>query len=93
LTQDAGDEDTPQSRKCEKGESPVWQELDNYKVLQGKQLKTNGLKGKDKRYYQWDDWHKEIEVYDRNFKPLEVIDPIKGQKNPKSVQRHKPLQF
>jgi ankyrin repeat protein len=86
-------EETPQSRKCEKGESEIWQELDNYKVIQGKQVKTNSLSGKEKRYYQWDDWHKEIEVYDRHGKPLEVIDPEKGEIISKSLKTHKELKL
>jgi len=81
------------TRKCEKGESEIWQELDNYKVIQGKQVKTNFLSGKEKRYYQWDDWHKEIEVYDRHGKPLEVIDPVKGEIIPKSLKTHKKLKL
>ena len=75
------------------GESEIWQELDNYKVIQGKQVKTNSLSGKEKRYYQWDDWHKEIEVYDRHGNPLEVIDPEKGEIISKSLKTHKELKL
>ena len=84
--------ETPQSRKCEKGESGIWQELENYKVINGKQTKTNGLSGKKGRYYQWDDWHKEIEVYDSKGRPLEVIDPVKGEIIPKSVRKHRKIE-
>lgn len=85
---DEGGEDSQQSRKCEKAESAIWRNFDNYKMIKGKQTKTNSLPGKERRYYQWDDWHKEIEVYDRHGQPLEVIDPIKGKVIPKSVSMH-----
>ncbi|WPY00170.1 hypothetical protein Trichorick_00040 [Candidatus Trichorickettsia mobilis] len=53
---------------CEKAESPVWRELQNYK----KDIKTNGLSGKDRRYYKWDHLHNEIEMYDRNGNPIDA---------------------
>jgi hypothetical protein len=86
-------DDSPQSRKCEKPESKIWQEFDSYKVINGMQTKTNNLKGKDRRYYQWDNLHKEIEVYDHKFRPLEVLDPVKGEKIPKSVKSHKDIKW
>jgi len=52
----------------------VWKELKNYK----KDVKTNGLSGKDRRYYQWDYLHNDIEVFDKDFNHLGSIDPISG---------------
>ncbi|RGB43943.1 cytotoxic-domain-containing protein [Rhizophagus diaphanus] len=55
------------------GESPKWKELDSFR---GK-TKTTGT-GKDKKYYEWDFTHNDIEVYDKNGKHLGSMDPIKG---------------
>ncbi|MFI4983867.1 MAG: colicin E3/pyocin S6 family cytotoxin [Rickettsiales bacterium] len=37
---------------------------------------TNGLKGSDKRFYRFDTFHKDIEVYDGNGKNLGSLDPV-----------------
>ncbi|WP_425363532.1 colicin E3/pyocin S6 family cytotoxin [Candidatus Tisiphia endosymbiont of Hybos culiciformis] len=61
---DPGDlepDDDQQHRKsnCEKSESPIWKELENYKGG----IKTNGESGAKTRFYEWDYLHNEIEVY------------------------------
>ena len=43
-----------------KNESKIWQSLDNVK---GSNRKTSG-QGKDKKFYEWDNTHNDIEVYD-----------------------------
>ncbi len=62
-----------------KAESKVWRGLQPFK----KDVKTNGLLGKDKEYYKWDKLHNDIEVYDRNGKHL-------GSKNPTTGEMYKP---
>lgn len=46
-----------------KGESEVWQDLDNA----GNGRKQSGS-GSRRRYYEWDHTHNDIEVYDKNGK-------------------------
>ena len=58
-----------------KGESKVWKDLDNVK---GKDRKTSG-KGKNKKYYEWDNTHNDIEVYDKNGNHLGSMDPTTGE--------------
>jgi len=63
-----------------KKKSPFWKKLrkcgrDKY----GKTIKTNTKTGSEKRYYQWDDRHNDIEVYDRNGKHLGSMDPRVGK--------------
>ncbi|RGB40883.1 cytotoxic-domain-containing protein [Rhizophagus diaphanus] len=55
------------------GESPIWKGLKSYR---GK-TKTSG-NGKNKKYYEWDFTHKDIEVYDSNGKHLGSMDPVSG---------------
>lgn len=52
-----------------KAESPVWNGLQN---------SGNGIKTDGKRYYEWDNTHKDIEVYNKNDKHLGSMDPITG---------------
>jgi hypothetical protein len=40
------------------------------------EFKTNGLFGKDRRYYRWNDLYKEIEMYDTKGRNLCSIDPV-----------------
>ena len=77
--------------ECEKTESPIWKDLESYKVIDGKQTRTNGLTGKNKKYYQWDNMHKEVEMYDWNGKPLDALDPITGKMKNKDVSKHQYL--
>ena len=55
----------------------MWKELQHYK----KDVKTNGLSGKDRRYYQWDHTHNDIEVYSGTGKRqhLGSMDPKTGR--------------
>jgi hypothetical protein len=55
-------------------ESKQWKELEPYR---GK-YKTSG-EGREKRYYNWDFTHKDIEVYDRYGKHLGSMDPTTGE--------------
>lgn len=57
-----------------KAESKVWKELKPYK----KDVKTNGLSGRDKRYYKWDPLHNDIEVFDCGENHLGSMDPKTG---------------
>jgi len=61
--------------KIAKGNSSVWKKL---KTAKGK-TKTNGLKGKDKRFYEWDHTHGDIEVYDARGKHLGSMDGTTGE--------------
>lgn len=58
-----------------KSESPIWKSFDNVK---GSDRKTSGT-GKNKRYYEWDNTHNDIEVYDKNGKHLGSMDPTTGE--------------
>ncbi|MBZ8173994.1 hypothetical protein FOG27_00435 [Staphylococcus delphini] len=40
--------------------------------------KTSGS-GKNKRYYEWDNTHKEIEVYNSKGVHIGVMDPLTGK--------------
>jgi len=55
-------------------ESVQWKKLEPY---QGK-IKTSGT-GKNRRYYNWDHTHKDIEVYGSNRKHLGSMDPTTGK--------------
>ena len=63
-----------------RAESEVWNALQPFK---GK-TRTNGETGSDKRYYQWDRTHNNIEVYDSNRKHLGAMDPKTGEMVPNS---------
>ena len=56
-----------------KAESPIWKGLTNYK----NGIKTSGS-GKNLRYYSWDNFHNEIEVFNRFGDHLGVMDPSTG---------------
>ena len=58
-----------------KSEIPIWKSFDNVK---GSDRKTSGT-GKNKRYYEWDNTHNDIEVYDKNGKHLGSMDPTTGE--------------
>ena len=61
--------------KIYKSQSPVWKNFENYR--QG--LRTNGLSGSKKRYYEWDNTHNDIEVYDHKGNHLGSMDPTTGE--------------
>ena len=56
------------------GLSAVWKSFNNFR---GK-TKTTGT-GRDKKYYEWDFTHNDIEVYDNNGKHLGSMDPSNGE--------------
>ena len=58
-----------------KATSRFWQSL---KGFRGK-TKTNGLSGKDRRFFEWDHTHNDIEVYDNKGKHLGSADPNTGE--------------
>ncbi len=72
-----------------KAKSKVWKDLQPYRD----NIKTNGLKGGDKKYYQWDHLHNEIEMYDSNRKPVDALDPITGKRLFKDVSKHRLLKL
>lgn len=57
-----------------KQESPVWGNLSNA----GNGRKTSG-QGSDRRYYEWDYTHGDIEVYDRRGRHLGSMNPSTGE--------------
>ena len=52
-----------------------WKGLQAYR--QG--IRTNGMSGKAKRYYQWDHTHGDVEVYDRYGNHLATANPATGE--------------
>ncbi|QYA42440.1 SAR2788 family putative toxin [Macrococcoides bohemicum] len=67
-----------------KSNSPVWKKFKSAK--NGR--KTSGS-GKNKRYYEWDNRHKEIEVYNSNGVHIGVMDPLTGQMTKPAVKGRK----
>ncbi|GAA3368519.1 hypothetical protein GCM10020367_07190 [Streptomyces sannanensis] len=55
--------------------TPFWKGLKSHK---GK-TKTNGKTGKNKRYYEWDYTHGDVEVYDSKGNHLGSADPMGGK--------------
>ena len=70
-----GDSEIKQKKNPTKGESEVWKKLEKVK---GQDRKTSGA-GKDKKYYEWDHTHNDIEVYDRRGNHLGSMDPTTGE--------------
>jgi hypothetical protein len=58
-----------------KQDSKIWGSLNNYRDG----IKTNGLKGKAKEYYDWDAAHNEIEVYNGEGIHKGVMDSTTGK--------------
>jgi hypothetical protein len=56
------------------GLSPIFKAFNNFR---GK-TKTDGI-GKNKKYYEWDFTHNDIEVYDNKGKHLGSMDPFSGE--------------
>lgn len=71
----AGEKDGEEPEKIGKADSPVWKKL---KPWRGK-IRTNGAPGKERRYYEWDHTHGDIEVYDRRGQHLGSMDPVTGE--------------
>ncbi len=42
-------------------------------------IKTNGLKGSKKEYYQWDSTHNDIEVFNNRGQHIGSMDPLTGK--------------
>lgn len=61
--------------KMNRAESPVWASLKPYRGG----TRTNGLNGRQQRFFEWDHTHGEIEVYDRNGNHLGAMDPATGE--------------
>ena len=55
---------------------PFWDDLEPCK---GQDIRTNGLSGKKRRYYEKDYTHGDLEVYDRNGKHVGSADPKTGE--------------
>jgi preprotein translocase subunit SecA len=78
--------------ECEKAESAIWKTLKPYKMVGGKQIRTNGLKGSELEYYHWDNAHKEIEVYKicgKKLVPIKSISPMTGSDKKRNISNHK----
>jgi|GEM_PF-6962241 AAA ATPase containing von Willebrand factor type A (vWA) domain len=73
--EEASEDEKKRTENLTKGESEVWQDLDNVK---GSDRKTSG-QGKSKQYYEWDHTHNDIEVYDKNGNHLGSMDPTTGE--------------
>jgi hypothetical protein len=58
-----------------KQDSPIW---NSFKNVKGRNLKTTGS-GSNKRYYEWDYTHNDIEVYNHQGIHLGSMDPRWGQ--------------
>ncbi len=56
-------------------QNPPWKDLQSYR---GK-IKTNGETGKNRRYYQKDHTHGDVEVFDRNGQHLGSMDAETGE--------------
>lgn len=54
--------------------SAVWKGFKNYRGS----IKTSGS-GSKKKYYEWDNTHSDIEVYDKNGNHLGSMDPFDGE--------------
>ena len=59
----------------DRADSPIWNELDVYRGG----IRTNGERGRDREYYEWDNTHNDIEVYDRRGKHRGTMDPVTGE--------------
>ena len=74
--QNAKGADAPKDRikNPTKAGSKVWNGLKPFKGP----IKTNGKQGNGRRYYDWDNTHNDIEVYDAQGKHLGTVDPTTG---------------
>ncbi len=62
-----------------------WEDLQPFR---GK-TKTNGETGKNRRYYEWDYTHGDVEVYDRRGRHLGSMDPETGEMTKPAVAGRK----
>jgi uncharacterized protein RhaS with RHS repeats len=86
-SQAANSPSVPRGKICESpSESPVWKEMQSYRGG----TKTNGKRGKEKEYYDWDHLHGDIEVFDRNGNHLGSMHPFTGQMYKPSKPGYKP---
>jgi len=76
------DDENDRKQNISKQESKVWKNLHSHR---GK-TKTNGLTGKNRRYYEWDHTHNDIEVYDSKGRHMGSMDPKSGQMYKNAVQ-------
>jgi hypothetical protein len=67
------------------GNSAQWKQLEPYR---GK-TRTNGLKGRKKQYYEWDNTHGDIEVYNSRGEHLGSMDPTTGNMTKPAVPGRK----
>ena len=67
--------ETSQKKNPTKGESEIWKNLNNVK---GQDRKTSGVSS-NKKYYEWDHTHNDIEVYDKRGHHLGSMDPTTGE--------------
>ena len=68
---------------CESpGESAIWKGFEGYKGS----TRTNAQSGKDRRYFEWDHTHGDIEVYDRNGGHLGSMNPLTGEMHKPAVK-------
>ena len=63
--------------KIAPSQSFLWTQIKKNPMKDGKY--TNGLKGKNYRYYDWDYSHSEIEVYNKSGRHLGAIDGVTGE--------------
>ena len=59
---------------CLSSESAFWKGLQPYR----RKTKTNGDSGKNRRFYEWDYTHGDVEVYDSRGNHLGSADPETG---------------
>jgi hypothetical protein len=64
----------PRALGVARASSPIWKSLHTYRGG----IRTNGLRGRARRFYTWDGAHNEIEVFDKNGRHLGAMDPVSG---------------
>ncbi|WP_425441433.1 colicin E3/pyocin S6 family cytotoxin [Sporomusa malonica] len=69
----------------QKQESVVWKSFDS---VRGTDRKSAGF-GRDKRYYEWDHTHNDIEVYDNKGRHLGSMNPETGEMYKSKVEGRK----
>ncbi|MBP6519869.1 MAG: hypothetical protein KA308_13485 [Shewanella sp.] len=76
------DDENDRKQNISKQESKVWKNLHSHRS----KTKTNGLTGKNRRYYEWDHTHNDIEVYDSKGRHMGSMDPKSGKMYKNAVQ-------
>jgi hypothetical protein len=64
-----------------RGEEPFWEGLKPYRDG----IRTNGESGKQRRFYERDRTHGDLEVYDREGRHLGSVDPKTGEQTKPAV--------